>query len=57
MQALMILGSNWVSDSMKIMVQELVMFDPPFAYRGVDVRDQHSDMRLDVDNMSYEVTE
>ena len=53
----MIIGSNWVSDSMKIIVQELVMFDPPFAYRGVDVRDQHSDMRLDVDNMSYEVTE
>lgn len=31
------------------------MLDPPFVYRGGDVHDQHRDMRLDVDNMSYEV--
>ena len=32
------------------------MFDPSFIYQGIEVRDQHSDLRLDIDNMSYEVS-
>lgn len=32
------------------------MFFDPFIYHGMaDVHDMHRDMRLDVDNMSYEV--
>ena len=31
------------------------MLDPSLIYRSMDVRDEHSDLRLDVDNMSYEV--
>ena len=31
------------------------MLDPSLIYGSMDVRDEHSDLRLDVDNMSYEV--
>lgn len=34
--------------------EELVMLDPSLIYGGIDMHDQHSDMRMDVDNMSYE---
>lgn len=35
--------------------QDYVLFDP-FIYDGAaDMHDRHRDMRLDVDNMSYEV--
>lgn len=30
------------------------MLDPSLIYGGIDIHDQHSDLRLDVDNMSYE---
>lgn len=35
-------------------IEELVMLDPSIIYAGGDGHDQHRDMRLDVDNMSYE---
>ncbi|MCO5561212.1 hypothetical protein L7F22_014833 [Adiantum nelumboides] len=34
--------------------EELVMLDPSIIYGGGDTHDQHRDMRLDVDNMTYE---
>eukprot|EP00249_Psilotum_nudum_P022556 c28562_g3_i2 orf=676-3363(+) len=34
--------------------EEWVMLDPSVIFGGIDMHDQHSDMRLDVDNMSYE---
>lgn len=35
--------------------QDYMLFDP-FIYHGMaDMHDRHRDMRLDVDNMSYEV--
>eukprot|EP00249_Psilotum_nudum_P022058 c28358_g1_i1 orf=341-3013(+) len=34
--------------------EEMVMLDPSVIFGGIDMHDQHSDMRLDVDNMSYE---
>lgn len=37
-----------------ISFEELVMLDPSLIYGGIDIHDQHSDLRLDVDNMSYE---
>jgi hypothetical protein len=38
-----------------IVCQDVVMLDPSFIYQGIEVHDQHSDLRLDIDNMSYEV--
>lgn len=35
-------------------IEELVMLDPSIIYGGGDAHDQHRDMRLDVDNMTYE---
>lgn len=35
-------------------IDELVMLDPSIIYGGGDAHDQHRDMRLDVDNMTYE---
>lgn len=38
--------------SAELSFEELVMLDPSLVYG--DIHDEHSDMRLDVDNMSYE---
>ncbi|KAI5084018.1 hypothetical protein GOP47_0000187 [Adiantum capillus-veneris] len=35
-------------------IEDLVMLDPSIIYGGGDAHDQHRDMRLDVDNMTYE---
>lgn len=44
-----ILTCKWV------ICQDYMLFDP-FIYHGMsELQDRHRDMRLDVDNMSYEV--
>jgi hypothetical protein len=35
-------------------VQQLLMLEATLLFGGLRLRDQHSDLRLDVDNMSYE---
>eukprot|EP00249_Psilotum_nudum_P021634 c28183_g1_i3 orf=130-2346(+) len=42
------------SQSLSQLSQDMSVLDPSLTFGGVDVHDQHSDMRLDVDNMSYE---
>lgn len=40
-----------------LLIQDYMLFDP-FVYHGMaELHDRHRDMRLDVDNMSYEVKE
>jgi hypothetical protein len=34
--------------------EQLVMLEATLLFGGMGLRDQHSDLRLDVDNMSYE---
>lgn len=36
-------------------MQDVMILDQSFLYGMADAHDQHRDMRLDVDNMSYEV--
>eukprot|EP00249_Psilotum_nudum_P012003 c23520_g1_i1 orf=144-2543(+) len=38
----------------QIVPEDMVVLDPSLAFGGIDLHDQHSDMRLDVDSMSYE---
>ena len=35
--------------------QDYMLFDPLIYHGMAEMHDQHRDMRLDVDNMSYEV--
>lgn len=35
--------------------QDVLIFDQSMFFGGPDMHDRHRDMRLDVDNMSYEV--
>lgn len=46
------------SDPMHILTsifQQLLMLEATLLFGGMGLHDQHSDLRLDVDNMSYEV--
>ena len=36
-------------------VQDIMILDHSVLFGMADIHDQHRDMRLDVDNMSYEV--
>lgn len=36
-------------------VQQLLMLEATLLFGGMGLHDQHSDLRLDVDNMTYEV--
>lgn len=36
-------------------IQQLLMLEATLLFGGMGLHDQHSDLRLDVDNMSYEV--
>lgn len=46
---------HFVLDICMVMYQDYMLFDP-FIYHGMaEMHDRHRDMRLDVDNMSYEV--
>ena len=36
-------------------LQQLLMLEATLLFGGMGLHDQHSDLRLDVDNMSYEV--
>ena len=38
-------------------MQDLFVFDHSAFFGGGDLHDRHRDMRLDVDNMSYEVVD
>ena len=49
----MVLISSCSYDLVLLSMQDMV--DQSQVYNGVDIHDQHSNMRLDVDNMSYEV--
>lgn len=46
------------SDPMHVLTsifQQLLMLEATLLFGGMGLHDQHSDLRLDVDNMSYEV--
>lgn len=46
------------SDPMHVLIsifQQLLMLEATLLFGGMGLHDQHSDLRLDVDNMSYEV--
>lgn len=46
------------SDPMHVLTsifQQLLMLEATLLFGGMGIHDQHSDLRLDVDNMSYEV--
>ena len=42
-------------EQIKILWQDLMLLDQSVFFGIADIHDRHRDMRLDIDNMSYEV--
>ena len=50
-----LLALEQIEQDEELTYEQVLMLEANFLFSGTNLHDQHSDMRLDIDNMSYEV--